>query len=196
MEENKSLAAGDSAEITLDGFGLDEARELKQTLVRFLQEYGKKPAELSDEDWLCQRFLSELPDMEEQEARGTNRETFESIQEYNQNLASLRAARAQGSTAEEWFADKSREAASGVSAVEFGRRMEELSEVLGGANAQLPLTPRRNWKVLPFVRRYAFQNLGKPMERTPLMLLSKIKTGALSTNINSNMARMLKPQSR
>ena len=137
MEENKSLAAGDSAEITLDGFGLDEARELKQTLVRFLQEYGKKPAELSDEDWLCQRFLSELPDMEEQEARDTSRETFESIQEYNQNLASLRAARAQGSTAEEWFADKSREAASGVSAVEFGRRMEELSEVLGEANAQL-----------------------------------------------------------
>lgn len=137
MNDTGMTIVSDGGEIMLDGFGPKEAKELKKVLVQFLHEYGKKPPELSDEDWLSQRFLAELPDMEEKEARQISRETFESIEEYNQNLASLRAARAQGSTTEEWFADKSREAATGLSTIEFGQRMEELSDVLGEANAQI-----------------------------------------------------------
>lgn len=137
MEENKNLAVGDSAEITLDGFGPDEARELKQTLVRFLHACGEKPAEVSEEDWLCHRLSSELPDLDTDEARHISRTTIATIQEYDKNLASLRSARAHGVTTEEWFAEQSQKASSGVSAIEFGQRMEELGSVLSEANAQL-----------------------------------------------------------
>lgn len=137
MDDTRTVTAADEQEIMLDGFGLEEAKALKGLLVRFLREYGKKPPELSDEDWLCQRFQAELPDMAKEDARRISRETFAAIKEYDQNLASLTAARAQGATAEEWFADKSREAAVGIAAIEFGRRMEELGDVLSEANAQI-----------------------------------------------------------
>jgi len=137
MDDTKITAASGDREIMLEGFGPEEAKALKDILVRFLREYGKKPPELNDEDWLCQRFQAELPDMDEGEARRISREIFASIREYSGNLASLTSARAQGSTAEEWFADKSREAAAGIPAIEFGRRMEELGDVLNEANAQI-----------------------------------------------------------
>ena len=137
MDDTRITSAGDGSEIMLDGFGLEEARVLKDLLGRFLREYGKKPEDLGDEDWLCQRFLAELPDMDEKEARSISRETLAAIKEYDQNLASLKAARTQGATTEEWFADKSREAAAGITAIEFGRRMEELGDVLNEANAQI-----------------------------------------------------------
>ena len=65
MEDSKSMLVSNDTEITFEGFGLAEAKELRGLLVRFLQEYGKKPQNMSDEDWLCQRFLVELPDMSE-----------------------------------------------------------------------------------------------------------------------------------
>lgn len=140
MDDNKNMTASPEQEIILDVFGPKEAKALKNLLIRFLQEYEKKPAEVSDEDWLCQRFQAELPDMAAEDARKISRETFSTIKEYDQNLASLTYARAHGSTADEWFADKSREAAAGISAIEFGRRMEELGDVLSEANAQLRRT--------------------------------------------------------
>lgn len=136
MEEAK-MAVSEEKEITLAGFGPEEAKALKDLLTYFLREYGKKPSDMTDEDWLCQRFRAELPDMSEAEARRVSQDTFAAIREYNQNLASLKAARMEGSTAEEWFASKSREAAVGMSAIEFGRRMEELGDVLSEANTQL-----------------------------------------------------------
>ena len=137
MEDVEVMLANDDTEVTLEGFGVAEAKELKQLLTRFLREYGKKPQELSDEDWLRQRFLEELPDMSEDEASALSSETLASVQEYDRNLSSLMAARAQGSTAEEWFAEKSREAAVGISAIQFGIRMEGLGDTIDQANAQL-----------------------------------------------------------
>lgn len=137
MEDSKITPAVGEPEITIDGFGPEEAKKLKEILVRFLHEYGKKSPEVSDEDWLCQRFQAEFPDMTGEEARRISQETVSSVQEYDANLASLSAAKAHGQTTEEWFADKSREAATGISVIEFGHRMEELGDVLSEANAQL-----------------------------------------------------------
>lgn len=137
MEDTKNVSAPSEPEITIDGFGPEEAKKLKEILTRFLHEYGKKPPEVSDEDWLCQRFQAELPGMSEEDARAVSRETVASVKEYDANLASLSAAKAQGQTTEEWFADRSREAATGISAIEFGHRMEELGDVISEANAQL-----------------------------------------------------------
>lgn len=137
MNETKATAVSENSEIMLEGFGPEDAKALKELLIRFLREYGKKPEDMEDEDWLCQRFRAELPDISEAEARKISQETFATIREYDQNLASLTAARSGGATTEEWFASKSREAAIGMSAIEFGRQMEELGEVLSEANTQL-----------------------------------------------------------
>lgn len=148
MDDTTIMTTTGEQEIMLDGFGPEEAKALKDLLVCFLREYGKKPPELNDEDWLCQRFQAELPNMAEEEVRKLSQDTFAAIKEYDQNLASLTSARAQGSTVEEWFADKSREAATGISAIEFGRRMEELGDVLTEANAQLYRTVTTNGGVV------------------------------------------------
>ena len=137
MEDDRKWAAGDAEEITLDGFGPDEARQFKQVLVRFLHACGEKPAEVSDEDWLCKQLSSELPGLDMDEARQISQTTIASIQEYDRNLASLRLARDQGVTAAEWFAEQARKASAGVPAIAFGQRMEELGSVLSEANAQL-----------------------------------------------------------
>ena len=137
MDETKHTVTSERSEITLDGFGPEEAKALKDLLTRFLREYGKKPADMEDKDWLSKQLHAELPDLSTAEAEKISRETFAAITEYNQNLASLNTAKAQGATAEEWFADMSREAAAGISAIKFGQRMEELGDILNEANAQL-----------------------------------------------------------
>lgn len=137
MENVKVQNASEEPEVTVEGFGIHEARELKKLLSRFMKEYGKKPKEQSDEEWLKQRFLAEMPDMSEEEAAALSHETVESVQEYDRNLASLKEARAKGKTAEEWFADKAQEAASGLSAQAFGEELAELDEVISDANFEM-----------------------------------------------------------
>lgn len=85
---------GHQAEI--DGFGIDEARSLKRLLTRFMKEYGKKPAEQSDQEWLKARFLAEMPEMSEEEAEALSRETVKTIYQYDENLKSLKSARKKG----------------------------------------------------------------------------------------------------
>jgi len=114
-----------------------EARELKRLLARFMKEYGRKPAAQSDEAWLKDRFLAELPGLSEEDAEAMSRETVASIAEYDRHLASAKEARAQGKTAQEWFADQAQLAASGMSAAEYAARLNELDNVLEQANTQM-----------------------------------------------------------
>lgn len=140
MSEIKGQSAGELPEVTVEGFGKTEAQKLKELLVRFMREYGKKPAEQGDEEWLTSRFMAELPDLTEEEAAALSRETVETVVGYDENLCSLREAREQGRTSEEWFAEKSLEASAGMSAADFGRRMMVLDQSLENANAQMMRT--------------------------------------------------------
>ena len=140
MEEIKIQQASnveESNSVAVDGFSEQEATALKEILVRFIREYGKKPADQSDQEWLKQRFLEELPDLSEEDADRLSSETLDEIAEYNQNLASLHSARAQGKTAEEWFAEKSQEAASDMSVSAFGAKLTALDTALEEANRQM-----------------------------------------------------------
>lgn len=140
----KVQAAGELPENQVDHFGIREAREMRKLLSRFMKEYGKKKADVSDQEWLKGRFLAEMPEMSEADAEQLSRETIDAVNEYDQNLASLKNARAEGKTTEEWFADKSREAAAGLSAAAFGQRMAELDVALENANAQMMRTVTTN----------------------------------------------------
>lgn len=126
---------GHQAEI--DGFGIDEARSLKRLLTRFMKEYGKKPAEQSDQEWLKARFLAEMPEMSEEEAEALSRETVKTIYQYDENLKSLKSARKKGQTSEEWFAEKTQESSAGLSAAAFAQRLSDMDTVLDQANTQM-----------------------------------------------------------
>ncbi len=126
---------GHQAEI--DGFGIDEARSLKRLLTRFMKEYGKKPAEQSNQEWLKARFLAEMPEMSEEEAEALSRETVKTIYQYDENLKSLKSARKKGQTSEEWFAEKTQESSAGLSAAAFAQRLSDMDTVLDQANTQM-----------------------------------------------------------
>ena len=52
MDDTRITKASNDQEIMLNGFGPEEAKKLKDLVVRFLREYGKKAPEMSDEEWL------------------------------------------------------------------------------------------------------------------------------------------------
>ena len=50
MPDIRFQNASEQPEITVNGFGVEEAKSLKELIARFVKEYGKKPANQSDED--------------------------------------------------------------------------------------------------------------------------------------------------
>lgn len=136
--------AGEEPEIEVEGFGVQEAKTLKKLLSRFMKEYGKKPAEQSDQEWLKGRFLAEMPEMGEEKAEKLSQETVAAVCEYDKNLTSLRAARAKGKTSDEWFADKTQEAVAGLSTAACSQRLEQMHTAFENANAQMMRTVMTN----------------------------------------------------
>lgn len=134
MENTKVQSASEQTESNEEVLSIEEAQELKQLLTRFIKAYGKKPPEQSDEEWLREMFLAELPKIGEEEAERLSRETVETVRQYDENLASLKEARAKGKTVDEWFADQSMKAASGLSTMGFARQMLVLDDTLETAN--------------------------------------------------------------
>ena len=139
-EDLKVQYASEAPEAEKNDFGIAEARELKNLLSRFMKEYGKKDAEQSDEEWLKARFLFEMPELTEDEAASLSHETVSSVQEYNNNLSSLMQARKEGRTADEWFSEKSQQAAMGLAAKEFADQMGALDTALIDANEKMRAT--------------------------------------------------------
>lgn len=127
--ETRSSTAGAVRE---EQFTQEEARELTRLLTRFVNAYGEKPGEQTDEDWLKGRFLAELPEMGEADAADQSRRTIEAVREYDENLASLRAAWKSGRTTSEWFAKRA--VSSGLPEKEFAERLETAYTALAREN--------------------------------------------------------------
>lgn len=137
MDENRMSGVSGEPEIRFADFDEADARAFRPILERFIHKYGKKPDTQSDQAWLKQRFQEELPKLSEEEAGQMSRETVEAVKHYNADLASLEDARSKGRTAEEWFAEKAQEAATGMSVIAFGQQLAELDAMLGNANTQM-----------------------------------------------------------
>lgn len=127
--ETKSNTAGAVRE---EQFTQEEAQELTRLLTRFVNAYGEKPGEQTDEDWLKGRFLAELPEMGEADAADQSRRTIEAVREYDENLASLRAAWKSGRTTSEWFAKRA--VSSGLPEKELTKRLETAYTALAREN--------------------------------------------------------------
>lgn len=127
--ETKSNTAGTVRE---EQFTQEEAHELTRLLTRFVNAYGEKPGEQTDEDWLKGRFLMELPEMGDADAADQSRRTIEAVREYDENLASLRAAWKSGRTTSEWFAKRA--VSSGLPEKELAERLETAYTALAREN--------------------------------------------------------------
>lgn len=126
--------ASRQADSSPDNFDIHDAKELKKILTRFVKEYSKKPETQSDEEWLTERFLGEIPNMSKEEAEALSRETVASVHEFNQNLTSVHTARSEGKVAEEWFVETSLKAATNMPVNELVQDMYTLELALESAN--------------------------------------------------------------
>lgn len=224
MNEDYMQSSELPSDINLEGLNEQEARAIKEALSRFMRSYQEKPEEQGDEAWLTQRFQEELPNLTVEQAQALSRETLEEIHQYDKNLASLKEARAKGQTTEEWFAEKSTEAASGLSTNAFGQRVAELDTALSQANAQMArvittqsglstssgiwmgswrnstMSIRSIWLRKPVPPRSGLRSvcrvLGRPMARTPLMWSSGTKVAISSTSISVSTEQTQRPPSR
>ena len=137
MNEEYMQSSDLPSDLNLEGMSEREAQVIKAALSRFMKSYQEKLEEVDDETWLTQRFQEELPNLTPEQAQALSRETLEEIHQYDKNLTSLKEAKAKGKTTEEWFAENSTEAASGVSTHAFGQQITELDTALSQANAQM-----------------------------------------------------------
>lgn len=124
-------------EFQIDGLTEKECKEVRKILERFLNAYGKKPENMTDEDWLYERFKEELPEKNEEELKKISQDIVSGVQEFNKNIKDINEACAKGTTKEQWFADKISDAAQGVSVIDFGNYLKEIDTALKNANDQM-----------------------------------------------------------
>ncbi len=127
----------ENADIQLEGLSEKEAKEFKKLFSKFVKSYAKKGSDISDKDWLARQFREELPDLTEEKAEKMAEETVESIKEYDENYKDLNDACKQGKTKENWLAEKTVKAASGVSVIDFGNYLSGIDNSISIANEQM-----------------------------------------------------------
>lgn len=135
MEENKYIEGIENPQ--LDDFDEQDARELKRLICKFVHSYGNKPVDMNDQTWLTNAYMQELPSIPLDDARQLSQQTIETITAYNRDMASLKEYISSGKSKEEWFAEKTMEAAAGLSVAEYSRQVEQVAHVMENANAQM-----------------------------------------------------------
>ena len=120
----------------------DDFENLKPIIDDFVESYEQnqdKPIE----DWLKEKFQSELPDKTEEEVQSITDEIIESINTFENQKESLKEARLKGRSKESWFAQKVKEATSGMSVeqtVEYLKNLDEAVKIANDAYTKTILT--------------------------------------------------------
>lgn len=123
-------------EIYVDGMTKEEAKQFQKLFSLFLESYKNKGKEVSDKEWLKERFIEELG-IDDNEAEKMAEESVSAIKEYDDNLSDLRQSCKNGKSKEQWFANKVAEASTGMSVMQYGQYLNSLNETLTTANAQM-----------------------------------------------------------
>ena len=121
----------------LIGMGEKEIGELAEMALRLFQSYNEKSAEVSDQAWLAEKLLEEIPECSLEEIKILIEEIMTDIEEFDQALASLEEACKQGQSKEEWFRDQSQLAAIGMNVNDYGNKLANIDRALFMTNCQL-----------------------------------------------------------
>ena len=121
----------ESAGTAAENMSREELRELNKLFSRFVQAYGAKPEGQSNEEWLQNRMMLELPELSAESAASQSRETTAAIRAYDESMASLLSAIDNGQTESEWFAEQAQKAE--LPETELAARLVGLCESLGSS---------------------------------------------------------------
>lgn len=120
-------------DIKVEGLSEKEAKQFKEILTRFIKSYSAKDENVSDAEWFAKEMKAELPELSDDEAKKMADEALASIKEYNENLKSINDTSKSGKSSEKWFAEKVSKAATGVSIIQHGQYLDEVSRSLDEA---------------------------------------------------------------
>ena len=114
-----------------------EALTVKEMFKKYLKSYKEKNPNMTDQEWLEQLFKTELPEMKEEEIKQESEEIVTAIQTFDENLKLCTEASKKGVSKESWLADKIQEASVGMAINEYGKKLQQMDNVLYAKNAEL-----------------------------------------------------------
>lgn len=123
-----------------EGLSEEEAQKTIGIIKNFVGDYSKKDKDMTDREWLIQKFRKELPLESEKKVVEFAEQVLETVGEFDQNYKEINEAENNGIDKESWFLNKVKDAATGVGINEFGNHLNGISNTLENANAQMRRT--------------------------------------------------------
>ena len=112
-------------------FDLENAKQLHPLLEKFLSSYGEQA---QDPAWLVNALQNEHPEKTPEEIQNLAQGIRDSVDIWNDNMASLNQACAEGTSKENWLAGRLQEAAAETPVNEYGADLTKLGTALHAAN--------------------------------------------------------------
>ena len=126
-----------SNNITLEGLSEKELKEIQIIISDFSKSYSKKSKNVTDKEWFKSKLSQELPNLKLDEIEKFCDEVFDSINEFDNNLKSIRESEQVGISKEVWLANKLQEASSNIPVAQFGEYLSRIDDTIRIANAQM-----------------------------------------------------------
>lgn len=114
-------------------FGEMDAGNLYNLIKKFVKSYDDQ-VENEGDKWLNNTLGMEYSDVKEEEIQTMSSKIQQSVDIWEENMASLKEACEQGISKEEWLADKLQEASIGSGVSEYGRDLSVISSLLHASN--------------------------------------------------------------
>lgn len=124
----------DDQEIIDSPISEEEIRQLNPILSKYLKSYIEHKDQMSIPDWLYQEFQSDFPDKSDEELNGYVKEITDTINLNDTNLKSLREAKANGISNEQWFSNTIHKAASHFGLNDTARYLQNIDTAIATAN--------------------------------------------------------------
>lgn len=121
----------------MKGFDEESASKLQPLIAEFMSAYAEKGADNAEGSWLDEKLKSELPDKTDEEILSIREEIKKSVRSWDENMASINKACAEGQTKEEWFEGKLQESSVGVNVEDYGNYLALTNTGLHQENQEL-----------------------------------------------------------
>lgn len=119
------------------GWSEAEARQFQPLLADYIVSYGQKDKNESDEVWLHRKLSQSLPEKSPEEISALTKDILSEVKRFDDNISSIRKAKAEGKTNEQWFADKMKEYSTTANVTNYGRYLAEIDQTLTQGNTQM-----------------------------------------------------------